>query len=500
MMWIPYLMLLVPLLAGLSLLKPATPQRRVAAISRLATAITLGLAVTGLFQVLHVWPVRNTLIDLDSLSGVLTTLIALISLLVQHYGIRYLQAESGFQDFFRRASFLTAALLLFVMSINVMVMAFAWVMMSLCLYQLLQLRQGWQPAIAAAKRPFRIFLAGDVAFVLGAVCYTLANGSPVFASGVVAASTNLQNPLMLGAVLLLLLAALTKTAIIPFQNWLPLTMTAPTPVSAMMHAGFVNAGGIVLAKFAGLFAQSPDLMLVVFTLGILTALYGTIVMQVQTDIKRQLGYSTVGQMGFMMMQCGIGAFAAAMVHLVTHSLFKAALFLGSGSVVQHAPDLKAAGDASARPVAARVALLLCAVVLGLGFLLLDAAWAGQGALLVLGIPAALVVAQVCQFGLQQRMGHTALAGVIAAAMLAVIFIYGGVMAGGRMLLGDVLPTLVQPLTGWHICLSALLVVAAFLPLLQQAKLLPVPGRLVQKLYVHLLMQGKPVAIASFDAR
>ena len=125
-----------------------------------------------------------------------------------------------------------------------------------------------------------------------------------------------------------------QSALVPFHGWLLSSMTAPTPVSAFMHAGLVNAGGVLLARFAPVVAELPAVMLAIVVAGGLSALLAQGWMLVQTDVKRQLGCSTVAQMGFMVLQCGLGFFAAAIAHLILHGFYKAYLFLASGSVVE----------------------------------------------------------------------------------------------------------------------------------------------------------------------
>ena len=181
-----------------------------------------------------------------------------------------------------------------------------------------------------------------------------------------AATARAGEPVVLALSLLLVVAALAKSAQLPLSGWLPETMTAPTPVSALMHAGFVNAGGYLLARFADVFVAQPGLMVTLFALGAATALRGSLAMLVQSDVKRALAWSTVGQMGFMVMQCGLGAFAAAIYHHVAHGIFKATLFLGAGSVVQearrlvNAPATRATGGVSS-VTAALLALAAIAV-------------------------------------------------------------------------------------------------------------------------------------------
>jgi NAD(P)H-quinone oxidoreductase subunit 5 len=135
---------------------------------------------------------------------------------------------------------------------------------------------------------------------------------------------------------LLVLGAVTKSAQFPFHTWLPDTMETPTPVSALMHAGIVNAGGYLIIRMSPLVAMAPAALITLAVMGAFTACFAGVVMMTQTSVKRSLAYSTIAQMGFMMLQCGVGAFSAAMLHILAHSLYKAHAFLGSGSVVSQA--------------------------------------------------------------------------------------------------------------------------------------------------------------------
>jgi NADH:ubiquinone oxidoreductase subunit 5 (subunit L)/multisubunit Na+/H+ antiporter MnhA subunit len=136
--------------------------------------------------------------------------------------------------------------------------------------------------------------------------------------------------------LLIFIGAMSKSAQIPLHMWLPDSLYAPTPVHALLHAGIINAGGFLLARLAPLYDLSPATLHVVFAIGLLTALLGSSMMLIQNDIKKTLGYSTIGQMGFMIMECGLGAFALAIFHLIAHGIFKATIFLSCGNVIHAA--------------------------------------------------------------------------------------------------------------------------------------------------------------------
>jgi NAD(P)H-quinone oxidoreductase subunit 5 len=132
---------------------------------------------------------------------------------------------------------------------------------------------------------------------------------------------------------------MTQSAIWPFHRWLLSSLNSPTPVSAIMHAGLINGGGFLLARFGQLYLMEKNLLLVVFTIGLSSALLGTVWKLIQSDVKRMLACSTMAQMGFMLMQCGLGLFPAAVAHLCWHGLFKATLFLGAGGAAQDKKEL-----------------------------------------------------------------------------------------------------------------------------------------------------------------
>ena len=136
--------------------------------------------------------------------------------------------------------------------------------------------------------------------------------------------------------LLIFVGAMSKSAQFPLHMWLPDSLYAPTPVHALLHAGIINAGGFLLARLAPLYDLSPTTLHVVFAVGLLTTILGSSMMLTQNDIKKTLGYSTIGQMGFMIMECGLGAYALAIFHLIAHGIFKATIFLNCGQVIHAA--------------------------------------------------------------------------------------------------------------------------------------------------------------------
>jgi NAD(P)H-quinone oxidoreductase subunit 5 len=240
--------------------------------------------------------------------------------------------------------------------------------------------------------------AGDVALIGASLLLASAFGTTDIAALNAAAAGGLTPGAQL-AVALLVLAAALKTASFPLHGWLTEVMEAPTPVSALLHAGIINAGGVLLITTAGLIEASPGAMAALVMLGGLTALFGGVVMLTQSAVKTALAWSTVAQMGFMLLQCGLGLWPLALLHIVAHSLYKAHAFLASGGAVQavlqvRRPGAIAVPDLGAVMRSFAMALALYAAV-ALGFGLITGAKSAQalalGAILIFGV--AYLVAQ-----------------------------------------------------------------------------------------------------------
>jgi NAD(P)H-quinone oxidoreductase subunit 5 len=238
--------------------------------------------------------------------------------------------------------------------------------------------------------------------------------------------------------MLLVLGAMTKSAQFPFHSWLPDTMEAQTPVSALMHAGIINAGGFLVIRMSPLVTLSHVALDLLIVVGAFTALFGGLVMLSQTSIKRALAFSTIAQMGFMMLQCGLGAFSAALLHIVAHSLYKAHAFLATGSVLDAAARLKT----DARPsIYGLPALLLLpvavsiAVATGLAALFVaDIDIARKSGGFVLGIVMVIAVTTLVWHGLVS--GSVKLAGASIGGGLIVSGIYLAAYQGADRLLAS----------------------------------------------------------------
>lgn len=293
----------------------------------------------------------------DGISSLMLALVSFVGWSICRYSIRYLDGEPGQGRYFRWTALTIGAVSLMVISGNLLMFVAAWVMTSLGLHQLL-LQYGDRPeARRAAWTKFTISRVGDVALITASVLIFRVFGTWEFDQLFAAAeATRLSGASgsdafeMKAIGWLIMLGAVTKSAQVPFHSWLPLTMETPTPVSALMHAGIVNAGGYLIIRTSPLVAMSPTALATLAAFGGVTACFAAIVMMTQTSVKRSLAYSTIAQMGFMMLQCGLGAFSAAMLHILAHSLYKAHAFLGSGSVIDRRASTLIQGMRSASPV------------------------------------------------------------------------------------------------------------------------------------------------------
>ncbi len=273
-------------------------------------------------------------LHVDGLTRVMAAVTTFVSGIVHSFSRRYMAGAKHLDRFFARLFGLTLIVLLLTAANHLVLFALTWAVMGWVLADLIGHVQGWPQARAASRHARRFFLSGS-ALLAGALGLLGVQAGTWTIDGVLGAVGVLSTPVVAVAASLLLLAAMIQSALVPFHRWLLSSMTAPTPVSAFMHAGLVNAGGVLLARFAPVVFELSAVMLGIVVVGGLSALVGQAWMLVQTDVKRQLGASTVAQMGFMVLQGGLGFVPAAITHLLLHGFYKAYLFLASGSVVEH---------------------------------------------------------------------------------------------------------------------------------------------------------------------
>ena len=310
------------------------------------TALTGGFGADGLTVKLWNWiPAGRFNVEIgffvDNLTAVLLIVVTTIGMLVHVYSIGYMAHDPGYWRFFAYLNLFMFSMLVLVLASSFLVVFVAWELVGLSSYLLIGFWYRRRSAALAAKKAFIVNRIGDVGFALGIMAIFVNTGTldiresieKVTAPGAVSTI-----PLALIA-LLVFAGAMGKSAQFPLHVWLPDAMEGPTPVSTLIHAAtMVNAGVYLVARTNLLFAHAPQAMLVVAAIGIFTAILSASIAFTQTDIKRVLAYSTLSQLGYMFAALGVGAWTAAIFHLMTHGFFKGLLFLDSGSVIHAVHD------------------------------------------------------------------------------------------------------------------------------------------------------------------
>jgi NAD(P)H-quinone oxidoreductase subunit 5 len=267
----------------------------------------------------------------DPVAKIMTFLILLIGFSVCKYSINYLQGDQKYKKFFIKVLTLMGTVVVFVNADNLLLFWSAWVWSNLLLVSLMIHKPNWKAAKQSGLITLKDFGLGAL-FLGGAFTILYQKTGMLSISKIV--NIQMQANFIKFSLILILLAAMTQSSIWPLHRWLISSLNSPTPVSAIMHAGLLNGGGFLLIRFAPLYLKNPELLNIIFVLGLISAVMGTFWKLMQNDIKRMLACSTMGQMGFTFLQCGLGLFPAAVAHLVYHGMFKAYLFLNSSSAAQ----------------------------------------------------------------------------------------------------------------------------------------------------------------------
>ncbi len=267
----------------------------------------------------------------DGLGLLMTSLIFFVSTVVHQFSIRYMAGDRNYKAYFYKLSFITCSAAIMALADNLILFFAAWCASNLLLISLMIHKKQWDAATYSGKLAFKTMFGGAALFLMALVVMYIDAGSLSIST---ITQQTIHSHAMLAALSLCIMTAMTQSALWPFHRWLTSSLNSPTPVSVIMHAGLVNGGGFLLVRFAPLLVEHPILLNLIFCLGVISAILGTLWKLVQSDVKRMLACSTMGQMGFMMIQCGLGLFPAAIAHLVWHGLFKAFLFLSAGSAVQ----------------------------------------------------------------------------------------------------------------------------------------------------------------------
>ncbi len=346
--------LLGALILGILALNESSTDRSQSGTAIAGTIGTLALvgafiaALVSFFQLMHGEPtIDQTLftwialadlkidfaLRLDHLSGIFSLVITGVGALIHLFSVGYMKNDATPFRYFAYLNLFCFMMLVLVLGSSLPVVFLGWEGVGLCSYLLIAYWFQDPSKAMAGQKAFIMNRIGDVGFLLGAFLLFKIFGTFELA-GIQEQATSISGPIVTAAALLLFIACTGKSAQFPLFTWLPDAMAGPTPVSALIHAATMVTSGIYLmARLSNVFLASPIAMATVALVGFLTAVIAATAALAQNDIKKVLAYSTVSQLGLMFMACGVGAFDAAVFHVVTHAFFKALMFLGAGSVI-----------------------------------------------------------------------------------------------------------------------------------------------------------------------
>lgn len=423
----------------------------------------------------------------NGVTAIMLVLVSFVGVVVTGYAGNYMTGDANQGRFHKWLALTLAAILTLIVADNLLMFALAWIATSLCLHHLLMFYRERPASVLAAHKKFIASRIGDLSllvaiFLIGSTLHSLefsdifrvlaARGGPLPASLDVAA-------------MLIVLSAALKSAQFPFHGWLIQVMEAPTPVSALLHAGIVNAGAFLVIRMSPIVSLSPTALTTLAVIGLVTLALASLVMLTQTSIKVSLAWSTTAQMGFMLLECGLGLYSLAMLHLVAHSLYKAHAFLASGSGVDafRAPALPYPAGGP-RPGRVMAALAIGTVLALAGAAAFGATVSRQPALLAAAAIVAIAVGQLLLQAAAVMRGTALLVrglGLGATVSVAYFALHAAFDAAMR---GSVLPV---PASGGALEPAlAVTVVVVFLALLVLQQILRhAPQLLGDGLYVHL---------------
>jgi NADH-quinone oxidoreductase subunit L len=274
---------------------------------------------------------------IDPLTCVMLFVVTGVGFLIHVYSTGYMAHEGGYYRFFGYLNLFMFSMLILITANNLLLLFVGWEGVGLCSYLLIGFYFLRKSASDAGKKAFIVNRIGDAGFLLGLFLMLGTLGTIQFTEigpAIAAGHFSMGDATLTAIALLLFVGATGKSAQLPLYVWLPDAMEGPTPVSALIHAAtMVTAGVYMIARTNAVFSMAPKALAVIAVVGAVTSIFAATMGLVQNDIKRVLAYSTVSQLGYMFLACGVGAFTAGVFHLMTHAFFKACLFLGSGSVI-----------------------------------------------------------------------------------------------------------------------------------------------------------------------
>ena len=354
-------------------------------------------------------------LSLDGLGLTVGFLVSSVGAATFRFALHHLEGEEGMRRFLRWMALTIVAAILLSLATHLVVFFLAWILTSAGLHQLLTFRRDRPLALLVARKKFLVSRLGDAA-LLGAIALVATRWDTFDLETLLVRMAADPDPARTTALAVLVaLAALAKSAQVPFHTWLPETMEAPAPVSALMHAGIVNAGGLLLLRFAPAIEASAVAQVFLVTVGTATFVLGAMVSWTQPDVKKALAWSTVAQMGFLIVECGLLAWPLAILHLVGHGFYKAWAFLHTGDLPSERPLVKSRSPLA--DLAAGLPLALAGVAFA-AFALGFEVFHSWGSFALTGI-LVLALSQVPSLlgGFAHRPGAS-LAGILAGAWIA----------------------------------------------------------------------------------
>ena len=274
-----------------------------------------------------------TLFHIDNLSLIMIGLVSFIGSSIAAFSVRYLQGDRKKMQFYFNLISLIIVISIFVSADNIVLVFLTFAISNLVLTRLILHKKEWKAARESSYLALKYFVLG-IFFFGNALLILYINTGYTSIQKIINNLNFISSFWLFSAAILLVLGSIIQSALWPFHKWLLSSLNCPTPVSAIMHGGLINGGGFVLTRFSPILMEKPYLLDIIFIIGIISAIIGTLWKLIKSDIKSSLACSTMGQMGFMVAQCGLGLFSAAVSHLCWHGLFKSYLFLSSSSAAQ----------------------------------------------------------------------------------------------------------------------------------------------------------------------
>ena len=386
------------------------------------------------------WRFANIL-KINGFTILIWTLVTFFSALISSYSKNYLNGFKYHSKFSILSLGFTIAIMVFVMSNHVLLLIVMWLLMGIFMSKLIGVDATWGEAKDASKFALKYFVIGSFFLSVGLLLLAFKTGNFTL-SGIISQIDNLPQYITLISGLCIITAAIIQSAIYPFHRWLLSAMTVPTAASALMHAGFVNGSGILLALFSTVLFASNTLI-ILFIIGGLTAVIAQFTKLLQVNVKQRLACSTIAQMGFMIMQCGLGFFNAAVVHLILHGFYKAYLFLSAGEDISQSKPQKPL-NITIKPLQAIIVLLF-----GVIGAFLFAYLTGKGTMLNSGIFLTLIVAITVGQVTYNIVKEQSLSILQKFVLPPLLFVFGMVsyalMYNGVTILMSSMPMVVVPL-------------------------------------------------------